>query len=85
MKTLIRLLLLEQSDLGWHCLHMLFYRTDIQNFRTFTILLIVFKQNSKDTDQTAEPQANLVYIPFDDLLHFRHSIFPFHITRHSTF
>ena len=40
VQNLIRLLLKEQSDLGLHCLHMLFLvrNLGVQNFRTFTII-----------------------------------------------
>ena len=39
MKTLIRLLLQKQSDLGLHCLSMPFWQaTGVQNFRKFTIV-----------------------------------------------
>ena len=37
-KTLIRLLLQKQSDLGLHCLSIPFWQvTSVQNFRTFTV------------------------------------------------
>ena len=40
-KTLIRLLLQEQSDLGLHCLSMLFWQaTSAQNFRRSTIVYL---------------------------------------------
>ena len=39
-KTLIRLLLRKQSDLGLHCLFRAFWQpTSVQNFRTFTIIV----------------------------------------------
>ena len=37
-KTLVRMLLQKQSDLGLHCLSLSFWlATSVQNFRTFTI------------------------------------------------
>ena len=37
-KTLVRMLLQKQSDLGLHCLFLSFWlATSVQNFRTFTI------------------------------------------------
>ena len=44
-KTLIRLLLLKQSDLGLHCLFKHFWKTTVtQNFRTstYTLILLLF-------------------------------------------
>ena len=43
MKTLIRLLFQEQSDLGLHCMHMPFYqKIGVQSFRTYTVFINFF-------------------------------------------
>ena len=47
-KTLIRLLLQKQSDLYLHCSSRPFWQaTSVQNFRTFTVYLIIVLGNDQ--------------------------------------
>ena len=62
-KTLIRLLLQKQSDLGLHCLSRLFWQaTSVLNFRTYTIHDTALYLHSTANSLTYISQAKLIQL-----------------------
>ena len=68
MKTLMRLLLQKQSDLGLHCFSLPFWQaTNVQNFRMSSVFLVFLHKTwssiqNFDTDHLAKARTSL-HIP----------------------